>query len=1066
MPRAKKSLILGSGALKIGEAGEFDYSGSQAIKALKEEGIEIILVNPNIATVQTDEDLADKIYFLPVTPYFVKKVIEKERPDSILLSFGGQTALNCGVELVKEGVFKKYGVKVLGTPIKSIEETEDRELFRERLKRIRVKFPKGKILRNIEEGLSFAERIKYPVLIRLGYALGGKGSGVAKTRKELVNLLEKAFGATNRVLIEEYLEGWKEIEYEMVRDKDDNCIAVCNMENVDPMGIHTGESIVVAPSQTLSNFEYHFLREVCQKIVRSLKIIGECNVQLALSPKSDDYKVIEVNARLSRSSALASKATGYPLAFVGAKLALGYSLPELENKITKRTKVFFEPALDYVVTKIPRWDLEKFRKVKKEIGSEMKSVGEVMAIGRSFEESLQKAIRMLEKGLHGLVGDQHLFNNLGKYLKIPNEKRVLAVTKALDKGRQIEKIHRLTNIDPWFLEKIKNVIQIKKKIEKEGLNRELLNKAKKVGFSDWQLGKIIKKDELEIRAIRKRFKIFPKVKRIDTMGAEWPAKTNYLYLTYNAKTHDLNFKKRKSVIILGSGTYRIGSSVEFDWCCVNTLKTAKNLGYETVMVNYNPETVSTDFDECDRLYFEELSLERLIDIYELENPKGMIVSMGGQIPNNLAYKCHNLKLKILGTNPQSIDRAENRFKFSKLLDKLGIEQPLWKELTSIEGAKKFAKEVGYPVLVRPSYVLSGEAMTVIFREKELEDYLRKASRVTPDYPVVISKFLRNVKEVEMDAVAQKGEIVFGIISEHIEPAGVHSGDAFIVTPPQKLYAETLRRINEVSEKIAKALKITGPFNIQFLAKENKIRVIECNLRSSRSFPFVSKIHKINLAQLATKVILGEKVEKMEKREPRSFVGVKAPQFSFSRLKGADPLASVEMASTGEVGCLGEDIEESFLKSAISVGILPPKRNIFISIGGDRQKYELLESIKELEKMKYKLFGTFDTAKFFKRKGIKINSLHKIQQKMEPNILTYLKNKKIDFLISIPKEYQNPKSKIAYTIRRAAVDYNTSLLTNTKVVKLMVRALKRYPSLEKLKIKEWYQYFESNKAQPR
>lgn len=1071
--KIKKTLILGSGAIKIGEAGEFDYSGSQAIKALKEEKIETVLVNPNIATIQTDEGLADKIYFLPVTPYFVEKIIEKERPDSILLSFGGQTALNCGMALAKKGILKKYKVKILGTPIRAIEETEDRELFRKKLKKIGIKFPRGKIINNLKQGLDFAKKINYPVLIRLGYALGGRGSGVARNEKELKDLLEKAFaivnlpssqklGWGNKVLIEEYLSGWKEIEYEMVRDKFNNCIAVCNMENVDPMGIHTGESIVVAPSQTLTNFEYHFLRAICQKVVRSLKIIGECNVQLALSPNSKDYRVIEVNARLSRSSALASKATGYPLAFIGAKLALGYSLPELENKITKKTKAFFEPALDYLVIKLPRWDLEKFRKVKKEIGSEMKSVGEVMAIGRTFEEALQKAIRMLEKGLHGVIGDKIFFKNLEKYLKTPNEWRILAVARALNQGWKMERIHQLTKIDPWFLEKIKNIVEIKKEIEKKELTRSILKRAKEAGFSDWQIGKLINKEELEVRKIRKKFKIFPKIKQIDTMAGEWPAKTNYLYLTYHGKTHDLNpssKRKKSSVVILGSGVYRIGSSVEFDWGCCNALKTAKNLGYETVMINYNPETVSTDFDECDRLYFEELSLERVMDIYELERPMGMIVSMGGQVANNIAYKCHRLKLKILGTNPQSIDRAENRYKFSKLLDKLEILQPPWKEFASIKGAKRFAQKVGYPVLVRPSYVLSGQAMTVVFTESELEKYLKRASRVSPDYPVVISKFLRNAKEIEIDAVAQNGKIIFSIISEHIEPAGVHSGDAFIVCPPQKIYSRTLQRINEISQKIAKALKITGPFNIQFLAKENEVRVIECNLRSSRSFPFASKIYKVNLANLATRAILGERLEKIEVGEFfKKHLGVKAPQFSFSRLRGADPLPSVEMTSTGEAGCLGEDLEEGFLKAAISVGIWPPQKNILISIGGEKQRYQLLEEVRELERMKYNLFGTLDTVKFFRKKGINIKLLYKIQEKKEPNILTYLKNKWIDFLISIPKEHQDPKSKIAYMIRRKATDHDIPLLTNIKVVKLLVSSLKKYKNLTKLKIKEWHQYF--------
>lgn len=1054
----KKTLILGSGALKIGEAGEFDYSGSQAIKALKEEKVETILVNPNIATVQTDEGLADKIYFLPITPYFVKKIIIKERPDSILLSFGGQTALNCGLQLAKEGVLDKYGVKVLGTSVKTIEETENRGLFKKKLESIGVKVPKGEIIDSLKKGLDFARENGYPVLVRLGYALGGRGSGAAQNPRELTELLNKALKAADAVLIEEYLTGWKEIEYEMVRDKNGNMIAVCNMENVDPMGIHTGESIVVAPSQTLNNSEYHFLRQICRKVVSALEIVGECNVQLALSPNSADFRVIEVNARLSRSSALASKATGYPLAFIAAKLALGYELPELENKITKSTKAFFEPAMDYVVVKMPRWDLDKFRRVKKEIGSEMKSVGEVMAIGRTFEESLQKAVRMLEKGLHGLVGDGIFFADLAKELKIPNEQRILAIARAIELGWPIKKINQLTKIDPWFLNKIKNIAEIKKKIENKGLDENLLKQAKCLGFSDWQIGKLTKKDELEIREIRKKFNIFPKVKQIDTMGAEWPAQTNYLYLTYNAKTHDIDFASKKSVIVLGSGTYRIGSSVEFDWCCVNALKTAKGLGYQTIMINYNPETVSTDFDECDKLYFEELSLERVMDIYELENPKGMIVSMGGQIPNNIAYKCHNLKLKILGTNPQSIDRAENRYKFSKLLDKLGIPQPLWKELTSIDEAKKFSRRVEYPVLARPSYVLSGQAMTVVFSEKELEKYLNKASRITPDYPVVISKFIKNAKEIEMDAVAQKGKIVVGITSEHIELAGVHSGDAFIITPPQKVYSPTSQKIREISEKIALALKITGPFNIQFLAKENGVSVIECNLRSSRSFPFVSKVRGVNLAELATKVILGRDCPEIKDIGRGKCVGVKAPQFSFSMLKGADPLVSVEMASTGEVGCFGEDVEEGFLKAAVSAGIDYPKNNILISIGGEKQREEFLESAEIFRGLNYNLFGTIDTANFFKEKGIKIQSLYKIQEKKEPNVLTYLQNKKIDFLISIPKEYENPQSETAYIVRRTAVDCGTPLLTNVKTAKLLAMALKKYPRPGDLKIKEWREHF--------
>jgi carbamoyl-phosphate synthase large subunit len=1056
MSKIKKTLILGSGALKIGEAGEFDYSGSQAIKALKEEGIKVILVNPNVATRQTDSDLADKIYFLPIDPYFIERIIKKEKPDSILLSFGGQTALNCGVKLARVGILNKYKVKVLGTQIKTIEETEDRNLFRKRLKEMGVKVPKGKVVKKIKEGLRWAEEIGYPVLLRTGYALGGKGSGLCRNEKELIKFLQKLFSYSKDVLIEEYLDGWKEIEYEMIRDKDGNTIAVCNMENIDPLGIHTGESIVVAPSQTLTNEEYHFLREVCKKIVNKLEIIGECNVQLALSPNSGDYRVIELNARLSRSSALASKASGYPLAFIGAKLSLGYSLWELENKITKITKAFFEPALDYVVIKIPRWDFEKFRRVEKEIGSEMKSVGEVMAIGRNFEESLQKAIRSLDKGYHGLVGNDLFFDNLKKSLKIPNEKRIMAIAKAIENGLKIEKISQLTKIDSWFLWKIKNIVNMKIKLEREKLTPQLIKEAKKLGFSDWQIGKLKGLEELEIRDIRKKYKILPVIKQIDTMAAEWPAKTNYLYLTYNGSENDLKLKKSKSIIILGSGAYRIGSSVEFDWCCCNALKTAKKLGYETVMINYNPETVSTDFDECDRLYFEELSLERVLDIYEFENPKGMIVSMGGQIPNNLAYKCFKLKLKILGTNPQSIDKAENRSKFSKLLDEKGIFQPPWHEFSSIDGAIKFAREIGYPILVRPSYVLSGQAMTIVFNQKELQKYLLRASRVSREYPVVISKFLRNAKEVEMDGVALRGRILKGIISEHIELAGVHSGDAYIITPPQKLNGITLRKINEISKKIVMALKITGPFNIQFLLKENNVSVIECNLRASRSFPFVSKVHKVNLAELATKAILNGNLEKIKNGVPK-YCGVKVPQFSFSRLKGADPLISVEMASTGEVGCLGENLNEAFLKSFISAGNNLPEKNVLISIGGEKPKKEFLESVKILSQIGYNLYGTIDTAKYYRNLGIKIKILYKIQERKEPNILTFLKNKKIDFFICILKERRDPYSKTAYIVRRTAIDYDVPFLSNIKVAKTLILALKKYRDLKNLKIKSYEEY---------
>jgi len=1051
--------VLGSGALKIGEAGEFDYSGSQAIKALKEEGVEVVLVNPNIATVQTDKGLADHIYLLPVTPEFVTRVIKKERPDAILLAFGGQTALNCGVQLAEQGVLKRLKVQVLGTPVRTIQSTEDRELFRKKLGSMGIPFPQGKTISNAKEGLRFAKKIGYPLFIRVGYALGGKGSGIAKTKRDLAKLLNLAFAITKEVLIEKYLEGWKEVEYEMMRDRVGNCIAICNMENVDPMGVHTGESIVVAPSQTLTNEQYHSLRQVSKQVTNALGIIGECNVQLALSPTSNEYRMIEVNARLSRSSALASKATGYPIAFIAAKLGLGYTLDQLENKITGKTKAFFEPALDYIVTKIPRWDLEKFPQVDTAIGTEMKSVGEVMAIGRTFEESLQKAIRMLQKGFHGVVGEDLFGKNLKPYLNTPHELRILAIAEALSRGWDIKRIHQLTNIDPWFLQKIAHITRLQKELKRRRLKKELLLKAKKAGFSDWQIGRVIGKKELEVRALRKKWRIFPVVKQIDTMAAEWPAYTNYLYFTYNGEWHDVAPSKKKSIIILGSGTYRIGSSVEFDWCCVNALRTAKHLNYETIMVNYNPETVSTDFDECDKLYFEELSLERIMDIYEFERSQGMVVSMGGQIPNNIAYKCHELQMKILGTNPRSIDRAENRSKFSQLLDKLGILQPPWQELGSIHEAKKFAKKVGYPVLIRPSYVLSGQDMTVIFTEQELQGSLKKNSRISYEYPVVISKFLLNAQEIELDAVAQRGKIITSIVSEHIEPAGTHSGDSFIVTPPQRSYAATMRRVQEISEKITKALEITGPLNVQFLAKDNEVWVIECNLRCSRSFPFVSKVHQINLAELATKAILNVPLTPHTNGAKR-YVGVKAPQFSFSRLRGADPLASVDMSSTGEVGCLGNDIEEAFLKSLLSVGIQPPQKHVLVSIGGGKQKYELLDAIRTLWNMKFTLYGTTDTAIFFQEKGIPMKVLHKIQEKAEPNVLTYLKERKIDFLISIPREDQSPKSKTSYLIRRAAVDHNIPLLTNTRTVRLLVRALRKYPKIEDLGIQEWHEYMKA------
>ncbi|MBI2655167.1 carbamoyl-phosphate synthase (glutamine-hydrolyzing) large subunit [Candidatus Woesearchaeota archaeon] len=1084
--KPKKVLVLGSGSLKIGQAGEFDYSGSQCLKALKEEGIQTVLINPNIATIQTSEGMADKIYLLPVTSYFVEKVIEKEKPDGIMLAFGGQTALNCGVELHDSGIFEKYKVKVLGTQIDAIKDTEDRELFVKTLNEINLKTPESKAANSVEESLAIAKKLGYPVMIRVAYALGGAGSGVASDEQELLEKSKRAFAYSNQVLVEKYLGGWKEIEYEVVRDSYDNCITVCNMENFDPMGIHTGESIVVAPSQTLTNSEYHKLREIAIKVIRHLGIVGECNIQYALDPYSEDYRIIEVNARLSRSSALASKATGYPLAFVAAKLALGYSLIELENKITKVTKSCFEPALDYIVIKMPRWDLQKFKRVSLEIGSEMKSVGEVMAIGRKFEEVVQKAIRMLNINLHGLVANNIQFNDMEKELKKPTDKRILAIVEALKKGISIEKIHDLTKIDLWFLHKIKNVVDTEKELSQFGISdapRELMKQAKQQGFSDFQIAKILFKNDrnkmtlkkLEVRKLRKKYGILPVVKQIDTLAAEYPAKTNYLYLTYNGDEDDINFDmsvnrsaisdhaqklkifdNKKSVIVLGSGAYRIGSSVEFDWCCVNSVLALAKLGYETIMINYNPETVSTDYDVCDRLYFDELSFERVLDIYEKENPEGVIISMGGQIPNNLAMKLHKQDVRILGTSPLSIDSAEDRHKFSKLLDELKIDQPEWTEAKSIEEADKFAAKAGYPVLIRPSYVLSGAAMSVAAGRKELDQYLQKAVEVSKEHPVVISKFITNAKEIEIDAVAQNGELIIYAISEHIENAGVHSGDATMVLPPQYTYHETIRKIKDISKRIAKSLSITGPFNIQFIAKENQIKVIECNLRASRSFPFVSKVTKHNFIDLATKSMLGLEVKGKYNTMDLDYVGVKAPQFSFSRLHGADPVLSVEMASTGEVGCLGDDLGEAFLKSLFSVGFSIPKKNILLSTGPIKNKAYLLESVKKLAEMNFTIYATEGTAKFLEENGIKAGLLHWPLEKKEPNAMTYLQERKIEIVINIPKSYEEEEITNDYLIRRKAVDFNIPLLTNAQIAKLFVDSI-HSKKMEDLEIKSWEEY---------
>jgi carbamoyl-phosphate synthase large subunit len=1055
----KKVVLLGSGALKIGQAGEFDYSGSQAIKALKEEGIIVILVNPNIATIQTSEALADKIYFLPVTPYFVEKVIEKENPDGILLGFGGQTALNCGVELHKNGVFKKYKVEVLGTSIQAIMDSEDRKKFVKKLTEIDLKVPRSIAVTSVQEAVDAAEKIGYPVMARVAYALGGLGSGISVDKKELAEAAKKAFAFTNQILIEEYLEGWKEVEYEVVRDKFDNCITVCNMENFDPMGIHTGESIVIAPSQTLSNQEYHKLRDISIKVIRHLGIVGECNIQFASDRNSDDYRIIEVNPRLSRSSALASKATGYPLAFIAAKLALGYSLTDLPNSITKRTMACFEPALDYVVVKIPRWDLTKFKRASKKIGSEMKSVGEVMSIGRTFEEALQKAIRMLQVGMYGIVCNDISFDDLEAELKNPTDRRLFAIAEAM-KNLSIEQIHALTDIDRWFLYKIKNIVDLEKEIQKQDFQDfsiELLIRAKQLGFSDKQIGLLLKKEELDIRKKRAKHNIQPFVKQIDTLAAEYPAQTNYLYLTYNGSEDDVDFSDTNKVIVLGSGSYRIGSSVEFDWCCVNAVLTLRDLGYRTLMINYNPETVSTDYDICDKLYFDELSFETVADIYEKESPEGLIISMGGQIPNNLALKCHQYGLTILGTSPQSIDGAENRHKFSALLDDLAIDQPEWEELTDIGAAKSFANNVGYPVLVRPSYVLSGAAMSVALNDGELDHYLEEASRVSPEYPVVISKFVENAKEIEIDAVAKKGELFVYAICEHVENAGVHSGDATMVLPPQRTYLETTRRMKKIARQIADSLQINGPFNIQFIAKDNEVKVIECNLRASRSFPFVSKIFKLNFIDLATKIIMGIDVPRIDKScFELDYVGVKAPQFSFTRIKGADPILSVEMASTGEVACLGDSFEEAFLKALLSVGFRFPKKNIMLSTGPFESKSKFLPQAKRLIDLGFQLFATRGTADFMKYHDIPSQVLSWPLEKKEPNALTYIQELKLDLIINIPKSYDEEELTNDYILRRKAVDFNIPLITNLQFAERFIDAMSRI-GLDELSIKPWDEY---------
>jgi carbamoyl-phosphate synthase large subunit len=1067
----KKVIILGSGALKIGEAGEFDYSGSQALKALKEEDVFTILINPNIATVQTSEGLADRIYFLPVTPFFVEKVIDKERPDGILLSFGGQTALNCGTELFKSGVFEKYNVRVLGTPVTAIMDTEDRELFVKKLDEIEVKTPKSIAALGVEEAIEAATKLGFPIIIRAAYTLGGQGSGFASNVDELRVLASKAFSYTNQILVEESLKGWKEVEYEVVRDRYDNCVTVCNMENFDPLGIHTGESIVVAPSQTLTNSEYHKLRELSIKIIRHIGIVGECNVQYALAPDSEDYRVIEVNARLSRSSALASKATGYPLAFIAAKLGMGYGLHELKNSVTKNTTACFEPALDYIVCKIPRWDLNKFEGVSHLIGSSMKSVGEVMAIGRTFEEVIQKGLRMIGQGMHGFTGNRNLgFEDIERELSEPTDMRIFSIAEALEIGMSVERIYELTKIDKWFLYKLRNIISIKDDLCKynslESVPVELISLAKVNGFSDFQVARHIFKSESEnihndlmkVREYRKSEGIIPYVKQIDTLAAEYPAVTNYLYLTYNGSEHDINCESdKKSVIVLGSGAYRIGSSVEFDWCSVNAITTIKKEGLRSVMINYNPETVSTDYDTCDRLYFDELTFERVMDIIDLENPGGVIVSVGGQIPNNLAMRLYNENVPVLGTSPVSIDRAENRHKFSEMLDNLSVDQPRWKELSSIEDIFEFVDRIGFPVLIRPSYVLSGAAMNVVSNKQELTHYLELASRVSKQYPVVVSEFIENAKEIELDAVARDGEMIAYAISEHVEFAGVHSGDATMVFPAQKIYFETARRIKRISRQIAKGLNISGPFNIQFLAKDNDIKVIECNLRASRSMPFVSKVLKTNLIELATKVMLGIKTEKPSKTVfELDYVGVKAPQFSFSRLAKADPILGVDMSSTGEVGCIGEGFYEAILKAMFSVGYRVPKKSILLSTGPARSKVELLNSARALSEKGHKLYATRGTQQFLMNSGIEAHVAYWPDEKKSPNTIDLIKSREVDLVINIPKDLSDKELNNDYIIRRSAVDFNIPLITNARLASAFILAICKL-NIDDLAIKSWEEY---------
>ena len=1069
--KLEKVLVLGSGALKIGQAGEFDYSGSQALKALREEGIKSVLVNPNIATIQTSEGIADSVYFQPVTPFFVTEIIKKERPDGILLAFGGQTALNCGTELYLNGTLKEYGVEVLGTSVDAIMYTEDRDLFVKKLDEIELKTPVSQAVENMEDALKAASEIGFPVMIRSAYALGGLGSGICKDEKQFKELAESAFTFAPQVLVEESLKGWKEIEFEVIRDANDHCFTVASMENFDPLGIHTGESIVVAPTCSLTDEQVKMLQDIAVKCVRHLNIVGECNIQYAFNAVTNDYRIIEVNARLSRSSALASKATGYPLAFVAAKIALGYTLDQIGEMGTPNS-AYTAPQLDYMICKIPRWDLTKFAGVSRLIGSSMKSVGEIMSIGRSFEEMIQKGLRMIGQGMHGFVGNDHTrFDNLDEELSNPTDLRVFAIAQALEEGYTIEKIEELTKIDPWFLSRLKNIVDLKHKLQEynelDALPDSLLKEVKAAGFSDFQIARFVLKDNsesmqkkaLDVRKYRKAKGVVPAVKRINTVASEHPELTNYLYFTYALNEHDINFYKNdKSVIVLGSGAYRIGSSVEFDWCSVNAINTARNLGYKSIMINYNPETVSTDYDMCDRLYFDELTLERVLDVIDLEEPRGVIVSVGGQIPNNLAMKLHNQGVPVLGTSPVNIDRAENRDKFSAMLDKLGIDQPAWRALTSFEDINEFVDKVGFPVLVRPSYVLSGAAMNVCYDKEELERFLQMATEVSKEYPVVVSQFMIDTKEIEFDAVADKGEIVEYAISEHVEYAGVHSGDATMVFPAQNIYFSTIRQIKKISRKIAKELNISGPFNIQFLAKNREIKVIECNLRASRSFPFVSKILKRNFIETATRIMLDAPYQKPDSSEfDIDRIGVKASQFSFARLQNADPVLGVDMSSTGEVGCLGDDLNEALLNALIATGYSIPEKRILISSGGAKGKVSLLEPAMALQKQGYEIYATAGTAKFFNENGINAITVGWPDEGTENNVMDMIAEHKFDMIINVPKNHTKRELTNGYRIRRAAIDHNIPLMTNVRLAKAFIEAFCALGKENNIKVKSWQEY---------